>query len=775
MKKIIITLLLLFSILVQNYAQQYFQKTFGTTADETNLRLKKTSNGNYICIGTTTVNGDEDIFVMELDQNFQEIWSNTYAGTSGYDDNSNILEIDSGDYVFLSRESQLVSSYTTSANIVRISNTGNLISAENIGIHHDRFRDIFLALDNKYIAWGSVEGIISTSANRPGFIVYDNNMTLLNTVWINSGNSENSISSNYEIYSNAMTQLIDSSYIISCQFNDQSTAVNDQMRIIKLDKYLNLDWVKGYWGSNYSNTRGILPLASGSFMCYGKTMAFNTAGGNDMWLTKIDSAGSHVWTKIYGTIGEEQFCNAIVNSSGNIVLSGYTDGIGAGGEDIVIMEVDTNGVILWSNTYGGMGDETPSAYNNIIETSTGYLITGHTNSFGAGGDDFYLLNTDFNGQVNDSCFSSASNQLAIDSLGIPTEYSRVYTLDTFNPPTNTSLSTFPINIVDTIVCATCPFADILFDSTICLGDTAMFVNLSTSYDSSYWSFGDFSNSSITSPSNIYDSIGIYGIYLFVYNSVGACYDSIYDTLQVFDINVNINPQDTAICDGETVIFDAGSGYDSYLWSNLDFTQTISVGSAGAYSVFVSDTLGCIASDTVILTINPLPIANSGNDTIVSPMTLFSLYATGGVSYQWIPSAGLSCDNCPNPTLSISSNATYCVEVTDSNGCKNTDCIYIEVDANDSVWAPNIFNPNSIVSDNNVFRILGYIDPAQFELIIFNRWGEKVHISTDPLKGWNGKNQEGVPFNNGVFYYIAKGNTWQGNEFDIKGTITLINQ
>ena len=772
MKKILFTLLLIIGILIQNYAQQFFQKTFGTPADETNFRLKKISNGNYISIGTTTINGDEDVFVMELDQNFQEIWNNTYAASSGYDDNSNILEISNGDYMFLSRESQLVSSYTTSANIVRLSNTGSFINASNIGSHHDRFRDLFKTLDNKYLVWGSVEGIIPTSANRPGLMIYDNNMNLLNTIWIDPGTSESSISSSYEIYSNAMTQLIDSSYIIACQFNDQSTAVNDQMRIIKLDKNLNLDWVKGYWGTNYSQTRGIVPLPSGSFMCYGKTMAYNTAGGNDMWLTKIDSAGTHLWTKIYGTLGEEEFYNAVVNSLGNIVLTGYTDGIGAGGEDIVIMEVDTNGYIIWSNTYGGAVDERPSTFNNIIETSTGYLITGHTNSFGAGGNDFYLLNTDFNGQVSDSCFASATNHLAIDSLGIPTEYTRVYTLDSFTPPTPITLSNLAINIIDTIVCATCPVASILFDSTICLGDTAIFVNLSISYDSSYWNFGDFSNSSITSPSNIYDSIGIYGISLFVYNSVGACYDSIYDTLQVFDIDVNITPQDTAVCIGETVVFDAGAGYDSYLWSNLDFTQTISVGSAGAYSVFVSDTLGCIASDTVILTINPLPIANSGNDTIVLPMTPLSLYATGGVYYQWSPSNGLNCDTCQDPILSISSNATYCVEVTDSNGCKNTDCIYIEVDAYSEVWAPNIFTPGSDAL-NDIFYIRGAIDPAQFELIIFNRWGEKVHTSTDPSIGWDGT-QSGKPLNNGVFYFITKGNTWQGNEFELTGSISLIN-
>ena len=772
MKKIIFTLTLLIGFLIQNHAQQYFQKTFGTLADETNLRVKKISNGNYICIGTTTVNGDEDIFVMELDQNFQEIWNNTYAASSGYDDNSNILEISNGDYMFLSRESQLVSSYTTSANIVRLSNTGNLISAENIGTHHDRFRDLFHTLDNKYIVWGSVEGIIPTSANRPGLMIYDNNMNLLNTVWVNSGNSESSISSSYEIYSNAMTQLIDSSYVIACQFNDQSTLVNDQMRIIKLDKNLNLDWVKGYWGTNYSQTRGIVPLPSGSFMCYGKTMAYNTAGGNDMWLTKIDPAGTHLWTKIYGTLGEEEFYNGVVNSLGNIVLTGYTDGIGAGGEDIVIMEVDTNGYIIWSNTYGGSADERPSTFNNTIKTSTGYLITGHTNSFGVGGKDFYLLNTDLNGQVNDSCYTSISNQLAIDSIGIPTEYTRVYTLNTFNPPTFTTLSSSPINIIDTIVCATCPFADIMFDSTICLGDTAIFVNLSTSYDSSYWNFGDFSNSSITSPSHVYDSIGIYGISLFVYNSVGACHDSIYDTLQVFDLSVNINPQDTAICLGETIVFDAGAGYDSYVWSNLSFTQTISVGYAGDYEVFVTDTLGCTASDTVTLVINTLPMANAGNDTIISPMQALGLNATGGISYQWSPSTGLSCDNCQNPILSITSNTTYCVEVTDSNGCKNTDCINIEVDAYSDVWAPNIFTPDAD-GTNDIFYIRGAINTANFELIIFNRWGEKVYESTDPFEGWDGT-QNGKPLNNGVFYFITKGSTWQGNEFELTGTCTLIN-
>jgi len=55
-------------------------------------------------------------------------------------------------------------------------------------------------------------------------------------------------------------------------------------------------------------------------------------------------------------------------------------------------------------------------------------------------------------------------------------------------------------------------------------------------------------------------------------------------------------------------------------------------------------------------------------------------ASGGISYQWSPTTGLSNPNVSNPFANPASNTTYCVTVTDASGCTGVDCVAVAVGA-----------------------------------------------------------------------------------------------
>lgn len=64
-------------------------------------------------------------------------------------------------------------------------------------------------------------------------------------------------------------------------------------------------------------------------------------------------------------------------------------------------------------------------------------------------------------------------------------------------------------------------------------------------------------------------------------------------------------------------------------------------------------------------------------------------------------------------------------------CDSTDDIH-------GIYVPNAFTPNDGGSFNNIFKVEGYgIDPTYFSLEIYNRWGELIFISNNPLMGWDG--------------------------------------
>ena len=139
------------------------------------------------------------------------------------------------------------------------------------------------------------------------------------------------------------------------------------------------------------------------------------------------------------------------------------------------------------------------------------------------------------------------------------------------------------------------------------------------------------------------------------------------------VNVTVNALptpsisgNTSICQGTTTTFDAGAGYSSYQWTPSGSSQIVTAGTAGSYSVIVTDANGCTGSAGTTLTVNPLPTpAITGNNTLCQGETT-TLDAGGGyANYQWSNGAGSS------QTVTVGASANYIVTVTDANGCTAT--------------------------------------------------------------------------------------------------------
>lgn len=81
-----------------------------------------------------------------------------------------------------------------------------------------------------------------------------------------------------------------------------------------------------------------------------------------------------------------------------------------------------------------------------------------------------------------------------------------------------------------------------------------------------------------------------------------------------DINLTL-PDTVMACHQDSLILDAGAGFETYLWSTGDTTQTLSVFQTGTYAVTVEDSFGCMATDSTYVNIINAHIAQ--NDTTIS--------------------------------------------------------------------------------------------------------------------------------------------------------------
>ncbi len=140
-------------------------------------------------------------------------------------------------------------------------------------------------------------------------------------------------------------------------------------------------------------------------------------------------------------------------------------------------------------------------------------------------------------------------------------------------------------------------------------------------------------------------------------------------------STSLSPQITgtlAICSGNSTFLDAGAGYASYLWSTNENTQTITVTSAGTYSVTVSDATGCTGTDQVSVVVSSNPQPNiTGNTNICSGQTTVLNAGSGYSSYLWST-------NAQTQTITVSTSGTYSVTVTNAAGCTGMASVNVSV-------------------------------------------------------------------------------------------------
>jgi len=173
-------------------------------------------------------------------------------------------------------------------------------------------------------------------------------------------------------------------------------AGGEDVYVVKLDAKGNLQWTKTIGGKKEEVGNSLIQTSDGGYAIAGVTNSFG-AGEKDVYVVKLDANGNLQWTKTIGGPGDELGASLIQTSDGGYAIAGYTKSFGAGGEDVYVVKLDANGNLQWTKTIGGPENEEGSC---LIQTSDGgYAIAGYTLSFGAGWADVYVVKLDASGNL----------------------------------------------------------------------------------------------------------------------------------------------------------------------------------------------------------------------------------------------------------------------------------------------------------------------------------------------------------------------------------------
>lgn len=411
-------------------------------------------------------------------------------------------------------------------------------------------------------------------------------------------------------------------------------------------------------------------------------------------------------------VSGNNFTPTVAGSGTHAIVYSYTDPFGCSSSSSQSVTVNPLPVVSFSGLASSYCQNASSA--SLVGSPSGGIFSG-TGIIGAsfspvaagvGTHSVTYTYTDANGCTNSQVQQVVVNTVPVPAIS-PAGTSQIcsgsslvldagpgYSIYSWSNSTNgqtttvTTAGTYNVTVVSAQGCSgtsasiqvivnQSPVVDLGNDTTICTG-SVLNLNAGNSGSSYAWSTFEISQSI---------NVTTTGAYTVQVTNANGCVGS--DNIAVTVTNL-LNPVIVAsgplnFCAGESVSLDGGAGFDSYLWSTGEQTQSITVSSPGVVELQVWDQFGCGGQDEAVINVYQLPNAiasPAGPVSICEGDTLTISAGNNFASYLWDPNGETS------SSIEVYESGSYSVVVEDpNNGCQATSNV-VSVTVN-SVTPPTI--------------------------------------------------------------------------------------
>jgi hypothetical protein len=388
MKSILICIIIIFSFIEYAFSQHVWTKTFGGSYFDYAKSVQQTLDGGYIIAGSTGSfdKGSYDIWIIKTDAFGDTIWTKTFGGIyweQGYD----VQETSDGGYIVAGITESFSKGASVDAWLIKLNSAGDSLWTKTYGgTEFDMAHAVQQTLDEGYIIAGYT--LSFGAGNFDAWLIKTD--TFGDTLWTKTYGRNNADDAN------SIQQTLDEGYIIAGTTTFIRESYYDfDVWLLKTDSFGDTLWTKTYERSHNDYAYSVLQTLDKGYIIVGETESI-VSNSADVWIIKTDSCGDTVWTKTYGGSGHDKAFSIQPTVDDGYIIAGITESFGAGAYDIWLLKTNSSGDTLWTKTCGGTDDDHAHYAHQTIDK--GYIIAGHTHSFGVNGD-VWIIKTDSSGNT----------------------------------------------------------------------------------------------------------------------------------------------------------------------------------------------------------------------------------------------------------------------------------------------------------------------------------------------------------------------------------------
>ncbi len=166
--------------------------------------------------------------------------------------------------------------------------------------------------------------------------------------------------------------------------------------IVTAHGFAQSSFIKAYGNTGFDFSRDIQQDNDTGYVITGSSSSFSPDNG-DAYLLKLDVSGNFEWSHNYGGSGADWGEALVITNDSTYAIGGYTNSFGAGGFDFYAVRINADGSPAWEKTYGGA--DWDRAFGMVQLADSGFVLVGESYSFNDGLQHGYMVRIDKNGDV----------------------------------------------------------------------------------------------------------------------------------------------------------------------------------------------------------------------------------------------------------------------------------------------------------------------------------------------------------------------------------------